>query len=47
VTTEPPPIPLLPYSHIIGQDDLKLALELAYVAPRISGVLISGQRGTC
>lgn len=37
---------LLPYSLIVGQEKLKLALELTYVAPRIGGVLISGQRGT-
>ncbi len=37
---------VLPYSYIVGQDKLKLALELAYIAPRIGGVLISGQRGT-
>lgn len=40
------PISILPYSRIVGQDDLKLALELAYIAPRIGGVLLSGQRGT-
>ena len=39
-------IPILPYSLIVGQEQLKLALELAYVAPRIGGVLLSGQRGT-
>ncbi len=39
-------IPILPYSLIVGQDTLKLALELAYIAPRLGGVLISGQRGT-
>ncbi len=39
-------IPILPYTSIIGQEQLKLALELAYVAPRIGGVLISGERGT-
>ncbi|MGW2557920.1 AAA family ATPase [Streptomyces sp. NPDC001514] len=30
----------------MGQEDLKLALELNFVAPRIGGVLITGQRGT-
>lgn len=36
----------MPYSLIVGQEQLKLALELAYIAPRLGGVLISGQRGT-
>jgi len=40
------PIQILPYTKIVGQEDLKLALELAYIAPRIGGVLISGHRGT-
>jgi magnesium chelatase subunit I len=39
-------IPILPYTEIVGQAQLKLALELSYIAPRIGGVLISGQRGT-
>lgn len=39
-------IQILPYSLLVGQTQLKLALELAYIAPRIGGVLISGQRGT-
>ncbi|MGW1532012.1 AAA family ATPase [Streptomyces aureus] len=30
----------------MGQDELKLALELNQVAPRIGGVLMAGQRGT-
>lgn len=42
----PPEPGILPYSFLVGQEDLKLALELAYVAPRIDGVLISGERGT-
>ncbi|MFM6321542.1 MAG: AAA family ATPase [Microcystis panniformis] len=37
---------ILPYSLLVGQKKLKLALELAYIAPRIGGVLLSGQRGT-
>lgn len=37
---------ILPYTCIVGQKKLKLALELAYIAPRIGGVLISGKRGT-
>ena len=40
-------IPILPYSRIVGQSQIRLALEIAYVAPqRLGGVLISGQRGT-
>ncbi len=37
---------VLPYSRIVGQKDVKRALELSYIAPGIGGVLISGQRGT-
>jgi magnesium chelatase subunit I len=37
---------VLPYSLIVGQERLKLALELAYIAPHLRGVLISGQPGT-
>jgi magnesium chelatase subunit I len=44
--TTPRKIQILPYTEIVGQKQLKLALELAYIAPRIGGVLISGQRGT-
>ena len=39
-------IPVLPYPYIVGQQKLKLALELAYITQRIGGVLLSGQRGT-
>jgi magnesium chelatase subunit I len=39
-------IQIMPYSLIVGQEQLKLALELAYITPRLGGVLISGQRGT-
>ncbi|MCX5560682.1 AAA family ATPase [Streptomyces sp. NBC_00038] len=37
---------ILPYSRVVAQDDLKLALELNHVAPRIGGVLMTGARGT-
>lgn len=40
------PAPILPYSRVVGQDELKLALELNFIAPGIGGVLIAGQRGT-
>lgn len=41
-----PAVPILPYSRVVGQDELKLALELNFIAPRIGGVLVTGQRGT-
>lgn len=46
VVTKKSTIQILPYTLIVGQDQIKLALELAYIAPRIGGVLLSGHRGT-
>ncbi|MFI5689800.1 AAA family ATPase [Streptomyces sp. NPDC051636] len=37
---------VLPYSLIVGQDELRSALEIAYVCPAVGGVLATGQRGT-
>jgi magnesium chelatase subunit I len=39
-------VPILPYSMIVGQADLRCALEIAYVSPAAGGVLATGQRGT-
>jgi magnesium chelatase subunit I len=40
-------VSILPYSQIVGQEQIKLALEIAYIAPqRLGGILVSGQRGT-
>jgi magnesium chelatase subunit I len=36
----------MPYSMVVGQETAKTALELAYIAPRLGGVLLSGHRGT-
>lgn len=43
---EIPEIQVMPYSMMVGQENLKLALELAFIAPKIGGVLLSGDRGT-
>lgn len=37
---------MLPYCHIVGQDTLRCALEIAFVSATVGGVLATGQRGT-
>ncbi len=38
--------PVYPFTAIVAQDEMKLALLLNAIAPVIGGVLIMGQRGT-
>jgi magnesium chelatase subunit I len=38
--------PVYPFSAIVGQDEMKLALLLAAIDPAIGGVLVFGDRGT-
>ena len=40
------PRPLFPFSAIVGQDEMKLALLIAAVDQTIGGVLVFGDRGT-
>jgi magnesium chelatase subunit I len=37
---------ILPYGYVVGQQELRTALELCYIEPRIGGVLVHGPRGT-
>jgi magnesium chelatase subunit D len=38
--------PAFPFTAVVGQDEMKLALLLNVVAPAIGGVLVTGHRGT-
>ena len=44
--TTPPSISVYPFSAIVGQDEMKLALVLNIISPVIGGVVIMGDRGT-
>ena len=35
-----------PFTAIVGQEEMKLALELNVIDPKIGGVMIMGDRGT-
>ncbi len=39
-------MPAFPFTALVGQDELKLALQIVTVDPRIGGVLVFGDRGT-
>ncbi|MFO1035445.1 MAG: magnesium chelatase ATPase subunit I [Geminicoccaceae bacterium] len=38
--------PAFPFSAIVGQDEMKLAILIAAIDPKIGGVLVFGDRGT-
>jgi len=38
--------PVFPFTAIVGQDEMKLALQLNIIDPKIGGVMIMGDRGT-
>nr|YP_010634085.1 magnesium-chelatase subunit I [Ecklonia radiata]YP_011006371.1 Magnesium chelatase subunit I [Ecklonia cava]YP_011006512.1 Magnesium chelatase subunit I [Eisenia bicyclis]QWK43202.1 photochlorophyllide reductase subunit I [Ecklonia arborea]QWK43486.1 photochlorophyllide reductase subunit I [Ecklonia radicosa]WAM63516.1 Magnesium chelatase subunit I [Ecklonia cava subsp. stolonifera]WAM63375.1 Magnesium chelatase subunit I [Ecklonia cava]WAM63657.1 Magnesium chelatase subunit I [Eisenia bi len=38
--------PIFPFTAIVGQEEMKLALELNVIDPKIGGVMIMGDRGT-
>merc|ERR1711965_567103 len=38
--------PVFPFTAIIGQEEMKLALQLNVIDPKIGGVMIMGDRGT-
>ncbi len=46
IPTHGRPSPLEPRPHIVGQEEMKLALILNVVDPRIGGVMVMGDRGT-
>ena len=39
-------IPIFPFTAIVGQKEMKLALLLNVIEPKIGGVIIMGDRGT-
>lgn len=41
-----PATPLYPFSALVGQEQMKLALLINVVNPRVGGVLIRGEKGT-
>ena len=41
-----PPLPQYPFTAIVGQEEMRLALVLSVIDPGIGGVLVMGHRGT-
>jgi magnesium chelatase subunit I len=39
-------VPIFPFTAIVGQEEMKLALQLNVIDPKIGGVIIMGDRGT-
>ena len=39
-------VPVFPFTAIVGQEEMKLALQLNVIDPKIGGVMIMGDRGT-
>lgn len=39
-------LPIFPFTAIVGQEEMKLALQLNVIDPKIGGVMIMGDRGT-
>lgn len=39
-------VPLYPFSAIVGQEEMKLGLILSVLSPKLSGILIRGEKGT-
>jgi magnesium chelatase subunit I len=45
-TTKTTARPIFPFTAIVGQEEMKLALALNVIDPKIGGVIIMGDRGT-
>jgi magnesium chelatase subunit I len=46
IAAMPASAPVFPFTAIVGQEELKLALLLCTIDPRIGGVMVMGHRGT-